>query len=178
MINWKQLTPDERLAFVEPLWKGGKSAREISQLTVGATRNAIIGVVTRAGLRRGLQAEAITKAAQHRLSTVKRRIKEGKPPRLIIAGNGAVIEKPEGKAARVEFNARAFAQLPGFDPVPFMELRRSSCRWPVGGEGYAMLCCGAHAQDGRYCPAHTKAASGNGTISEREAVKWAERKVA
>lgn len=154
MINWLTLTRDQRLAHVAPLWREGKSAREISQTVTNASRNAVIGVIHRAGLSR------LDQAATRRLARHNRKDAAPKPeprPRraYIIAGSGAVIEKPPGQAPRAFASPDAFARN-GRSVVPMEALRYGMCRWPLGdplepGFGF----CGCRAVGKRsYCAEH------------------------
>lgn len=70
--------------------------------------------------------------------------------------NMAAREKP---AENVRLMARAFAPLPGHEPVPFGS---RGCKWPCGGEGAEMVQCGAPRDEKRdgcpYCAAHAAVA--------------------
>lgn len=58
-------------------------------------------------------------------------------------------------------------------PVTLLELKPSSCRWPVN-DGNPFLFCGAPAvSGGPYCACHAEMASGVGTQHERDALRVA-----
>lgn len=77
------------------------------------------------------------------------------------------IEREEPPLARGD----AWKPIPGVEPVPFMERASMQCRWPVGGEGAGLLCCGAHAQDGRYCSPHARIAFQPAKASASELIR-------
>jgi GcrA cell cycle regulator len=170
--------------LVADLWAQGLSALQISKrIGGGRTRNSVIGIVHRNGLRRtaaawrasvGLgarltrfpaqpSAPGTPSASAYRAPPVKRDTHQnaglafGRPARpvFILCGDGAVLEKPPGHAPKAE--AKGSQPLPNTIPVPFLHTTHRQCRWPVGGEGADMLCCGLKTpQDGPYCVAHAR----------------------
>lgn len=184
MILWANLDKEQRLEIIKREWENGLSAGQIAELFVGATKNGVIGYVHRAGLRRSDPAATKAASIRHRTrmereakAKANRPLKPAKKPQprpnnfaginaakraarkqLMIVGGGAVMEKAEAAPSPYTGRNDAFSPLPNVDPVPFMERRSLQCRWPVGGEGADMLCCGALASKGRYCKPHTKMA--------------------
>ncbi len=82
-----------------------------------------------------------------------------KRPELIFCGSGALVERSESYKPPEDWNPKAWEPLPGIDPVPFIELKRGRCKWPIGdSSGAEMLCCGAVATERAYCKAHARRA--------------------
>jgi GcrA cell cycle regulator len=60
-------------------------------------------------------------------------------------------------------------------PVTLLDLKSTSCRWPVN-EGNPFLFCGERAREGGpYCAHHAARAVGEGTRSERAAARELKR---
>ena len=71
-------------------------------------------------------------------------------------------------------NASHAANRP--DPVRLLAVRDGECRWPLGDvHGPDTLMCGGEAVRGPYCPYHSHLAGGQGTPSERRAIREAKR---
>lgn len=146
------------------LWNDGLSARQIAN-QFQVSRNAVIGRIYRMRLR-GVVLRRASPALRLANGNGRPRPsgknnnpagRNGQPrPRLIIAGGGAVIEKPEGHAPRALSKARAFDPIPGSEPVPWLERASGQCCWPVGGEGSETLSCGLSCGEATYCDAHLK----------------------
>lgn len=147
--DWTTLTPDEKVEAVRPLADASMSASEIAAQYRNATRNGVLSVCHRAGIRLGS-------------AKVNNRV-YGKPK---AHGN-----KNQPKVNAIVRRAEAIRQLPpqpddetdvGVDVtnlVGLMDLNDTRCRWPVGPEtGVKQLFCGVrkdrHA--GPYCPEHTR----------------------
>lgn len=153
--DWADLTREQKEAIIRPLWLGGKSAGEISHYFVGASRNAVIGVITRAkmGSRAALPNRARGKAEGKRLSEAKA---AKKIQRLPMAAPAFVSHIPEPEPIRPgAFNPLAGERPPieGAAPISILELPNrpgGRCRFPVIG-GY----CGVHAET-TYCPTHSR----------------------
>lgn len=164
MIQWAHLSMQERVEAIRPLWLEGKSAREISSLFVGCTRNSIIGYVFRHQLEHGM---SVGTARASNGKTVGRR-----QPR---SNNFAAINmtrRPRVQAVRRE---AAFEPLPGSSPIPWTERAFGQCAWPVGGEGADMLSCGFACGQDVYCPDHVAIRRGVGSPSERRAAETLQR---
>lgn len=89
---------------------------------------------------------------------------------------------PEAKVHRSEvgmgspsvalLRSKAWRALPGTSPVPLVDLERGMCRWPIGDK--PVLFCGCATKDeATYCPTHHVMSIGEGTPSERTAIKAA-----
>jgi hypothetical protein len=142
VIVWSQLSRAERLGYIKPLWDAGKSASEIADTIDGASRQAVIGVLHRAGLRRGIK-----------VNSPKPRTAKPRQP-YIIAGCGAVIEKAAGQAPKSVIRPDAFDPLRGSHPKPWLERAFGECCWPVGGEGAETLSCCLPVEGNGWCAAH------------------------
>jgi len=121
---------DERVANLKRLWTEGKSAGEIAKiLGGGATRNGCIGKARRLGLP---PHSAYVKRANLRAASLHtgKRSKAPPKPQLIVAGNGAVIEKAEAPPPRVELPMRD--DKPGPHACTLVQLAAHACRWPIG----------------------------------------------
>lgn len=121
--NWT----DERRGLVKKLWVEGLSAGLIAAQLGNTTRNAVIGIIHRAGLS-GRGAPTSFSA------------------RVVVAGPPPVFFDPTG---RKTIREHAFRPKPKEDAVG-----RHICKWPIGDpreEGFQF--CGA-AATGNYCADH------------------------
>lgn len=143
------------LETLKRLWAEGLSASEIGKV-LGVSRSAICGKAHR------------TKECAARIIPGERRMTRpaSKPaprapskPKLIVVGNGAVMEKPDSR------------RKPWVDPVALLERANAPagevraftgqvgpkpCLWPIGDPGEAGFhSCGQPAVVGKpYCPGH------------------------
>ncbi len=148
---------DERVEHLSKLWLEGRSASQIAgELGMGVTRNAVIGKVHRLGLAGRAKAASTTPTLTAR---VKTRTTINAAPETVEAGEPVVVplrtfvpavSQPSGEVA-----------LPPTERVTIMELRESSCRWPMGDPSNSEFrFCGAKTGvgSGPYCPAHARLA--------------------
>jgi hypothetical protein len=134
---------DERLIEAARLFDEGQSAGVIA-IATGESRNAICGVLYRAGKRRaGTASTVVAPKRPRRRRTMK------------------ASAAPEAAQAP-----------PPVEPVDLMGLTTNSCRWPLGGRGG--LFCGAPITDpspvsrrSRYCREHQLVASARGGVDGR-----------
>ena len=136
---------DERIALMRELYAQGLSFSFIAAMIGGVSRNAVIGKAHRLGIKgRG----------QPRLQM----------PRSIPNNTGRRYRKKPP----VELPPEVLT-----DPVDFFNLCPHHCRWPVSGEGLAMLYCGAqkHGQFS-YCLGHCRMAWQ--TPAQRTKKRWSE----
>lgn len=177
-MSWPAPKPtwsDERVEVLKKLWREGYSASQIAKTMGGCTRNSVIAKVDRlrrAGVQIGQRATPSAPATvRAKPQTVRPRAKTPAPKGVMIlnpvrGGDVATaarmdnIEARANPAENVVAMSRNFRPLPGRDPVPFGS---KGCRWPVGGEGADMCCCGAPRTENErgelpYCSDHATVA--------------------
>jgi GcrA cell cycle regulator len=178
------LWSDERVELLKALWNNGLSATQIAaQLGGRVSRSAVCGKAHRIGLSQTAERVALAKSLREpKAPPVKRAPNQNaglafgtrrRPKLPQPKGQGFVLPdfKPgsglEKRMAAAVANAeaqitfiepeKAFQPLAGVAPVPFVERSGECCRWPVGGSGADMLCCGAKAPaPDPYCRAHMR----------------------
>jgi GcrA cell cycle regulator len=134
---------EERIAALRVHWDAGLSCSQIAaQLGNGISRNAVIGKACRLGLD--------SRKALHRATPVVR-----KRDRLRIR----LITTTERKPARRFRMAPSISDLPPDKSdcaVSLMDLKRNSCRWPLGDpQSSSFMFCGAVQEpDCSYCSRH------------------------
>lgn len=169
VIDWSEA----RVEQLKTLWAEGKSGTEIAKIFGGsATRNAVIAKANRLGLPlRDDATKALnrSRSQKHRHGGATAGPAKVEPraqarvfgetrvkPALIVAGNGAVIEKPPGLEPKTPpVPALAWAPLPGVAPVSILDLGPHTCRWPLDLSGADLpMFCGALPIGGVYCLSH------------------------
>lgn len=158
---------EERVELLKKLWTEGLSASQIAaRLSMGVTRNAVIGKVHRLNLSGRVQQP---RSAQPR--TPRKPREPSHPgrttslPSMPTAGSTAL--KP---MLRAEHSARP-APLPEPKPVRLVDLPKGgrvtilhlsdkTCKWPIGDPGSEEFCfCGHNPRDGSpYCEYHARLA--------------------
>ncbi|RAK52113.1 GcrA family cell cycle regulator [Phenylobacterium deserti] len=141
-MSW---TP-ERFDEMARLWANGWSASRIANELGGVTRNAVIGKLHRAGMKRA----APSKPAKPKAPRPSRAV----APRLVIAGRGAVVVVPPAGPPRKELLAHAWQPLKVSTPKVWTERQFGECCWPVGGEGAETLSCCAPVHKQGWCADH------------------------
>lgn len=164
---------DDRVELLSKYWLEGRSASQIAaELGLGVTRNAVIGKVHRLGLA-GRPKPAV--AAQSR----------AKPKPLARPPVEARIESPYDSAVTtLPVSAPSYAApiqaavsevvIPFSERVTIMDLRESSCRWPMGDPmNPEFRFCGARTgvAGGPYCVAHSRMAFQPAPERRRERVE-------
>jgi GcrA cell cycle regulator len=149
---------DERVELLSRLWLDGRSASQIAaELGMGVTRNAVIGKVHRLGLAGRVKAVAPAAA----MTRAKAKTAPGAPmaeERPAPASPSVVVPL---RPAVPAFRDSAEVALPPSERVTIMDLRETSCRWPMGDPSNAEFrFCGAKTGigDGPYCVAHARLA--------------------
>lgn len=118
------------------LWKDGKSSGWVAG-HLGVTRNVVMGVVHRAGLRRSPKV----------VTTKKRDLRRRRP---VPSVTPRVPQKMK-PSPQVEKPRRGPIVEPAGKPVHITELTRLTCRWPLEN----LMSCGARVKpDSVYCQAH------------------------
>ena len=132
------------------LWKAGQSSGQIA-LAIGCSRNAAIGKLSRLGYKRSEEFRVITNQAAGRPQKVTKPKKRPKPSKPLLS-------PPMASTTRSE-------------PIGLLDLKRTSCRWPVNSGEPEWLFCGDKAEvDRPYCPAH-------GSLARREVAMSGKRYV-
>lgn len=157
MTEW---TP-ERKEQLKRLWLDGHSASEIARTMGAASRSAVIGIVYRMKLTRSPSAQKASIRLGRKVAgpSINKASPAPKPvkPKLIIAGCGAVLEKPPSEPSPLPpVNVRAWAPLPGSEPVALADLSARHCRWPVdlAGALEQHFCARKLDGGGPYCATH------------------------
>lgn len=166
---------DERVELLSKLWLEGRSASQIAgELGLGVTRNAVIGKVHRLGLA-GRPKPAAVAQSRNKQKLV-----------LSSAGNdrGKVEPAYDRVVTPLQIPVKPFAAsvqqsagdvvIPFSERVTIMDLRESSCRWPMGDPTNAEFrFCGARTglAGGPYCLAHSRVAFQPAPERRRERVE-------
>lgn len=144
---------NDRVELLSRLWLEGRSASFIAaELGLGVTRNAVIGKVHRLGLA----GRAKTVAAQ-----VQARAKTKQAPAELELEAAPAVDAPVLKPVPTLLRDTPEMALPTTERVTIMELRESSCRWPMGDPSQAEFrFCGARTTVGAgpYCATHARLA--------------------
>jgi GcrA cell cycle regulator len=153
---------DDRVELLKKLWNDGLSASQIAGELGSVTRNAVIGKVHRLGLSG--RAKTPSSSAPRPRKAV--RSAPSAPPRPSMpASRGNTALKP--RPAPEMMPDLHVEPLPEFDNVvpmgercTIMELKESSCRWPIGDPGKdEFRYCGARSSTGMpYCAYHARIA--------------------
>lgn len=153
---------DERIEMLRKLWADGLSASQIATSLGGVTRNAVIGKIHRLGLsgrvkapQRASRPRAASGAAPAANTAP---VKAVSAPRVMAAGALAVKVVEEPEAAPAPQPAAEVVPITG--GVGLMDLKVSSCRWPLGDPSDDdFRYCGARCSAGdTYCRAHAEQA--------------------
>ena len=141
-----QTWTDERLELLKSGFAAGLSCREIAA-TIGVSRNAVIGKISRLNLKRDKD----------------RMVRTGRPERTSEP-------RPRGVPRLRQMLLKAYPAKPdaAFNDGPIhnghtcslLELGKDTCRWPISTPGAHDFCfCGNPPIDGLpYCPGHSRLA--------------------
>lgn len=133
------------------LWVEGKSAKEIAvQVGNSLSRNAVIGIVFRAGLQRGTR-ESGGPQRYVKVKAPKAPNPNARPRRKFIVVGDTVFSAGEQRLPRAVAKDAAFLPLLGSKPRHLTERPAGACCWPVGDE---FLSCCEPTQNHKYCPEH------------------------
>ena len=154
---------EERVELLKKLWADGLSASQIAGRLGDVTRNAVIGKVHRLGLAgRATTSRARAARPRNRVAHLPLR-----PTRVQYRTHGNAALKPV--YAPVERPAVALSVVPKIVEetdmpaplkLPLLDLKESSCRWPIGDpQDENFYFCGHQKKMGSsYCEHHAKAA--------------------
>lgn len=161
---------DEQVETLTQLWMAGITCAKIAEQIDGATRNAVIGKVSRLGLpprRSGGQ-------PGQGGGNFNRKPRKPRKPKAKPKAKLARIFVPKPKPIPVHFTADTWEPLPGSNPATLEHL--TGCKWPVSDPfapvGSVDLFCNC-AADGPYCAEHRARSVGKGTDGERSAIRVA-----
>lgn len=169
----------EQVELLRKLWIDGLSATEISAKMPEFSRCAVLGKVHREGIWRPKETEAATRRRSQQAVNARKRVARKAEseaqrqarlaklvaipptprrtkPKLVLAGNGAVMRVPEAPPPVAGTKAAAFAPLPGSAPRIWTERTFGDCSWPVGGEGADTLACCEPVHAYGWCRAHVE----------------------
>ncbi len=144
---------DERIATLKHMWQDGHSAGRIAIELGGVTRSAVIGKVQRLGLA-GRSTRVTRPPGRPRTTTLR-----VPAPRLRPAARSlAAVQTREVVSAPIAPEPPPVDTPDDVAPsrCSLMDLKRESCRWPIGDPGEADFgFCGGKAVDGLpYCAHH------------------------
>jgi GcrA cell cycle regulator len=147
MFSYMPTWTSERVELLKKLFDDGLSCREIA-VSIGVSRNAVIGKLTRLGLTRGP-----TQTEQRLQKTTKARASKS-DPRLQFRMLQALYEGEPPIDAPIATERRC----------SLLELNNERCRWPISTPGAKDFCfCGNEPLDGLpYCSGHTRLAYRSG----------------
>ena len=149
---------DERVEQLSKLWLEGRSASQIAaELGLGVTRNAVIGKVHRLGLAGRAKAVAPQPAA----AAVRKGKAAVSPEAVVAEAEVEPVVVPLRPAAPAPIAPVVEVALPTTERVTIMDLRETSCRWPMGDPSQAEFrFCGAKTGVGAgpYCATHARLA--------------------
>ena len=151
---------DERVELLRKLWSEGLSASQVAaELGAGITRNAVIGKIHRLGLAERAKSAVSTRP---RVAKVTRQVSQTRNAVAVPAsiGNVALDYAPQ---PLVVARARPEEEvvIPMSERVTLMELRESTCRWPMGDPTTPEFrFCGGPSPvgGGPYCAYHARVA--------------------
>ena len=149
---------DERVEQLSKLWLEGRSASQIAaELGLGITRNAVIGKVHRLGLA----GRAKVVAPQPAAARLKAKAQAAAPEGVKLGADAEPMVVPLRTALPTSTAPVAEVGLPITERVTIMDLRETSCRWPMGDPSQAEFrFCGAKTGIGAgpYCATHARLA--------------------
>lgn len=166
-MSW---TP-ERIEEARRLWNTTKlSASQIAKELGGVTANAIVGLAHRKGFSprapRGNHANMPRKRIPKAARTSRRSFAEEKVARAVAA---------KAAVASVDILEIIDRPAPVDVGVLFLNIGSRQCRWPLGGSGIEMVCCGAGVEPGLpYCTQHARGAGGGVGSGGRRDPRWRE----
>ncbi|MBK0023967.1 GcrA cell cycle regulator [Ochrobactrum sp. S46] len=144
---------ESRTESLKNLWAEGFSASQIAAQLGLVSRNAVIGKIHRLGLA---SRRTNTKVAA-RSKSIGSSVQSARKPSSVrverTVSIGSTVVKSDTEDAMPTVSARI---LPIFPRVTLMELKPSSCKWPIGDPLFPEFrFCGAQTENGApYCNYH------------------------
>lgn len=152
---------DERVQLLGKLWQDGLSASQIAgQLGLGVTRNAVIGKVHRLGLACRTKPAPTPNRTKPKLSQ-RPVVEERQKLEPVYDSVVTPLQIPLKPTAVALNQGVGDIVIPFSERVTIMDLRESSCRWPMGDPMTTEFrFCGARTglSPGPYCMAHSRMA--------------------
>lgn len=151
---------EERVKFVREQWMLGVSAGEISKL-LGVTRNAVIGLVYRRGMKRPLPLQEAARRSGGRMKGQTYAKAAPKPKLVPVPSQDGVrvfLVPEEEAAAMPARQPEPTVSLPSGYEDPVLSLRALDCRYPIGEPGKPgfRFCYAIKAGNGPYCISHKR----------------------
>lgn len=151
----------EKTEKLRELWAEGHEFTVIAKL-LGVTRNAVVGKVTRLGLRRRPKDRPSTKRAvtlraiNGATSTPKPKAAQSGDAATLIKNAKAIAEISTGCKDPYKSKAESFLPIEGSTPRPWTERTFGQCAWPVEvvGAEEQHSCCEPRDGDRPYCAHH------------------------
>lgn len=169
---------DELKDQVAAMLRKGLTASQIAARLEGVSRNAVVGVVNRdrrlkeIGFKRSPGPQNTGRKRDLSIAAKRRR-------GAVRGGKEALVRLEVIPTPSIADLLDAVPDTPGLfgapqvAGMPLIMLTDCRCKWPLN-DGGPFLFCGEAKQPGRpYCAYHSTAALGNGTESERSAVRSA-----
>jgi len=151
--SWSPWT-DERAERVRLLWINGDSALTIARAVAEPgwkpSRNAVIGLAHRRGWSKDNRAKP---CAPKLRAPIMPAPKQGPRPKIARVTISALTGLPSGPRSKPVPSAKRGPIPLLCEPVALLDLTRTSCRYPVSGEGAETLFCG-FPTEATYCSQH------------------------
>lgn len=146
---------DDRVEHLKKLWEAGLSASQIASELGNMTRNAVIGKVHRLGLTGRAKSPSSGVPRQRKVRPAQHMMRINRP---VSRGNTALAQ-----AFAVEAEPEPVLYdnvVPMSQRVNLMELRETTCHWPVGDPGNEdfFFCGGKALEKLPYCAHHSRVA--------------------
>ncbi len=151
---------DERVELLRKLWSEGLSASQVAaELGAGITRNAVIGKIHRLGLAE--RAKTVV-SSRPRIPKAPRQAQQQRSTMTVPVthGNTALVYAPQTLII-ARSRPEEEVVIPMSERVTLMELRESTCRWPIGDPTTPEFrFCGGPSPvgGGPYCAYHARVA--------------------
>jgi GcrA cell cycle regulator len=152
MITHQLTWTSARVELLKRRFEEGLTCREIAA-SIGVSRNAVIGKLSRLGLTRG-PADAETRATTAKPRAAKSSPRQQYQMLQVVYENGEPVGDAPIESAR---------------PCSLFELSEERCRWPISTPGAEDFCfCGNMPLAGvPYCAGHTRLAYRSGARAAR-----------
>lgn len=170
MRNWTR----EELEQMGRLWTVDKlSASQIAAM-FGVTRNSVIGLSHRNRELFGKKPGPVRKyTPEERKERLRIRDQKRTEQRRREREENAVIVKPDLPKPLTGYKIHTLpydlARMPHAKTLA--DLAHYECKWPLNSEGPQLFCAEATGERKSYCDHHHQRSRGEGTISERRAVR-------